>query len=760
MTFLAPGTELGPFEILAPIGHGGMGEVYRARDSRLEREVAIKIVPERFAGDKALLARFMVEAKAVAALSHPNILALFDVGTQRGISYAVTELLEGGTLRQVLIDGPLPTQKVIDCALQMAAGLAAAHDKGIIHRDFKPDNVFLTRDGQIKILDFGLAKVHEDALAGSEQPTQARHTLPGAIVGTAGYMAPEQVRGRDVDVRSDIFSFGATLYELLTGRPAFCGDSPVESMTAVLQEEVPRVTELAPDVSPHLAEIVGRCLEKNPGDRFQTVRDLAFSLGSVSSIRGGASSDFYSTPSVSYQESPSIAVLPFTDMSPRGDQEYFCDGMAEEVLNALTHCGELRVVARTSAFKFKGVVADIRRIGQDLQVKTVLEGSVRTAGKRLRATATLINVADGYQLWSESYDRVLDDVFAIQDDIAQKIVSSLKIELLDEPEKPAERRTDLKAYLAYLKARFHMNKRTTVALKKGASLARDAISVDDGYAPAHACLADCLFLLGFQGVLDPREAMPAAKAAAERALELDDALGEAHTSLGCILSTYDWNGVESEREFQRAVELNPGYATAHYWYAVWRLIPTGRFNKAKEAIQRARELDPLSLVVNAGMGWQFYFARDFERAMQELEKTLEIDENFVMAYDVASQALGQLRRYDDAVAAAQKSVSLSRRRSLSVGILGYAHSLSGDKDAARTALDELLALRRKQYVSAYDIAIVYAGLDEKENALHWLETACEERNGWLVFLKVEPRFDSLRPEERFTAIIERLESSQ
>jgi tetratricopeptide (TPR) repeat protein len=431
--------------------------------------------------------------------------------------------------------------------------------------------------------------------------------------------------------------------------------------------------------------------------------------------------------------------------------------MTEELIDALTKLEGCRVVSRTSAFAFKGKEQDIRAIGKQLNVNHTLEGSVRKAGNRLRITAQLTKVEDGFQLWSEKYDRELDDVFAIQDDIAGAIVRKLKMKLTDtQPTELVKRYTkNLAAYNLYLLARFHLNKRTEEGLKKGVAYCEQAIALDPEYAMAYAGLADGFALLGFQGFLPPKEAMPKAKAAAEQALTIDDDLAEAHTSLGYIHAIYDWDWRESEKEFLRALELNPNHATTYYWYALWHLLPNGQFEKCLTEIKKAQELDPLSLVLNAGIGWQYYFARQFEQAITALQKTLEMDESFLFARDLLGQSYAQKGLHEQAIAEMEKAVVLSHRRALGLGALGHAYALAGKRDEAQKILDELLALVQQKYVSSYDVALVYAGMNAKAQALEWLEKAYEEHNGWLVFLNVEPRFDSLRAEVRFGALLKK-----
>ena len=484
---LQPGTKLGAYEIGASIGACGMGEVYEARDTKLDRQVAVKVLPDKLSGDPDFQRRFEREAKALAALSHPNILAVHDFGNADGLFYMVMELLEGQTLAVRLQRGALPPRKAVDTALQIARGLAAAHDKTIVHRDLKPDNVFITSDGQIKILDFGLAKATAPFASDEDSETQARATQPGAVVGTLGYMSPEQVRGHDADHRSDIFATGAVLYEMLVGRAAFTEDSAADTVSSVLQKE-PEIPESA-RTAPALARIITRCLEKKPADRFQSARDLVFALETTSGIEtGGVTANVEGKDAA---DSRSIAVIPFVDMSPAKDQDYFCEGMAEEILNALTGIPNLRVAARSSAFRFKGSEHDLREVGRALEVNTVLEGSVRTSGKRLRVTAQLNHVDGGYQIWSRRYDRELEDVFAIQDEIALDIVQALKLELSDAESPRVIRHTkNQEAYHLYLRGRHHWYARSKGALTKAMEYFEQAAEKDPGYALPYVGLVD------------------------------------------------------------------------------------------------------------------------------------------------------------------------------------------------------------------------------------------------------------------------------
>ena len=593
---LEPGTRLGPYELTSLIGAGGMGEVYRARDTRLSREVAIKVLPAGRAEGPAALARFKREARVVATLSHPNVLALFDFGEEEGLFYAVTELLAGDTLQGHLKEGTMPVRKALEYSSQIAAGLAAAHDKGIVHRDLKPANIFITGDGRAKVLDFGLAHWDEATENGEELSTLDHHTTPGTVMGTLGYLSPEQARGQRADHRSDIFSFGAVLYEMISGEKAFVRDTSADSLSAILSHDPPEPSRLRPGIPPALDRVVRRCLEKKPGERFQSARDLTFALEGLSDSEVGAS------PDPAPDESPSIAVLPFANMSPDPEQEYFCEGIAEEIINALTRLENVRVASRTSAFQFKGRSQDMRKVGEGLNVKTVLEGSVRTAGKRLRVTAQLVGVADGSTLWSERYDREMEDVFAIQDDISASIVSALRGRWTagDSPA-PARRPTeDLEAWQLFLKGQHNWFKRERGSLDRAAHFFERAAERDPSFVAALAGAANAYASLNLYG-MEPGVAGAKAHAAVRRAAAIAPGDPEVCTALGIVGLCCDFDPVGSEAELRRAVALNPSHVVAQC-YLGFALACSGQGDAALVAFGRAQELDPLSPYVQAATG--------------------------------------------------------------------------------------------------------------------------------------------------------------
>jgi len=715
-----------------------MGEVYRARDTRLHRDVAVKTLPEAFALDPDRVARFEREARAVAALSHPNILAIHDVGAHAGVTYLVMELLEGETLRERLARGALPVRKALEICVQLASGLAAAHDRGIVHRDLKPENIFLTRDGRVKILDFGLAKTDGGAAAALDvSMTRAPDTTPGTILGTVGYMAPEQVRGLDADHRADIFAVGAMLYEMIAGRPAFKRDSAADTLSAVLKEDPPPLDPQAPAGAPGLARVIRRCLEKEPRDRFGSARDLGFAIESLSDVSApGAAAP---TPS----RERSVAVLPFTNMSAEPDAEYFSDGLAEELINALAKLAGLRVASRTSAFRFRGRELDIRQIGRELNVETVIEGSVRRSGKRLRVSAQLVNVADGYQLWSERYDREMADVFDIQDEITSSIVATLQPTLLGQQQPSVRRHSDnVAAFELYLKGRHFWHQRTKQSLGAGIACFRQAIELDPDYALAHAGLADSYAIQRPYGYVRPDEAKAIAEPAARRAIELDPTLSEAHFAMA--LCRYylanDWGNAEPE--FRKAVELAPHSSMALVYYGFF-LATRNRFEEAEDRLHQAMEADPLSPFVHGLSALTMYVSRKYEEAIRLGERTLELYPDFVLGlWGIGCGSL-KLGRHARAMEIFEKLVSMSGRAAVFIGMLGLTLALAGRQTEARALIDELIARSADEYVTPPALVMIYLGLDEPENLRHYLEASLGDVSGSGVQILCSPFLDDL-----------------
>jgi serine/threonine protein kinase len=753
---LAPGTRLGPYEILGLLAVGGMGEVYRASDARLGRQVAIKVLPARLAGEPEALERFEREAKAVAALSHPNVLAIYDFGNGDGLCYAVTELLEGKTLRGLLQSGPLPLRKVVDYARQIAQGLAAAHVRGIVHRDLKPENLFVVQGEQIKILDFGLVR-HVDMPDPevTALPTLVRPTEPGKVMGTVGYMSPEQVRGIPADSRSDIFSFGAVLYEMLLGERAFHYPTAAETMTAILKEDPPRLAEAARLLPPGVERLLRHCLEKEPHQRFQSARDLAFALEGIDTESTRASSMDLTSSRRAEPIPPSIAVLPFRNLSPERETEYFSDGITEEILNALARIPDLRVAARTSSFAFKGRNEDIRNIGRQLNVGVALEGSVRQAGGRIRVTAQLIDVADGYHLWSERYDRKMDDVFAVQDEIARAIAETLEVRLRRQEDEPLVRppTRDIEAYNLYLKGLFFFNQR---ALGQAIEQFQKAIARDPSFAAPYTGLADSYIHAGFYGGLPPLDAWRGAKAAAYRARELEPDSASVHLSLGLIDLFFGWDIPQAEREFRRAIEISPRFAEV-YTFLGELLAFSGRFEEGIEIGEMAVELDPFSIGALTRLAYSLTWAERYEEAIRICLKALEIQPGAMHPLTCIAMSYLYNDQPAEAIAAAEQSVEATRRLpGYPLAQLGEIYAFTGRTEDARRILAELHERSAAEYVAPQCFAMIYGALDDREATLQWIERSIEEHNAFFWALPHSPRFRQFRSDPRFIALAEKI----
>ena len=775
---LTAGARLGPYAILSPLGAGGMGEVYRARDTRLDRDVAVKVLPETLVADPAALARFEREAKSVASISHPNILAIHDFGSDGAIVFAVMELLEGETLREKLAVA-VPQRKALDYALQIAQGLVAAHERGIVHRDLKPENLFVTREGLVKILDFGLvserpldaaergqtAAEHEpmEKLSLTAAPTERGLTKPGMVLGTVGYMSPEQARGVPADHRSDLFSFGAILYEMLSGERAFRRDSEVESLVAVLRDEPPPLSRPGRPVAPELEDLVLHCLEKRPEERFQSARDLAFALRVLERDTAASASRGRSEvarpailPGSGAGPSPaSVAVLPFRNMSADPQNEYFSDGMTEEIINALSAIRALRVTSRTSSFAFKGRDEDVRQIGAALGVRHVLEGSVRQAGRKLRVTAQLIDVSDGYHLWSEKFDREMEDVFAVQDEIARAIAETLKVRLLpaEEARLAARGTENVEAYNHFLKGRYHFNRREP---PEAITEFERALEIDPGYVEAHTGLADAYCIFGFYGGIPTLEAFARARASAEKARQLDPDSADAHVSLGIVEHYFGWNFDRQDRELRRAIELAPRSAAAYSWLGL-NLAFRDRFAEALELARKAAELEPLSANAQTNVGWCFFGARRMEEAAAEFRRALHIDPNALYprwALGLTCQLLG---RHEEAVTSMEKAVEQSgRRQPYYLALLAGSYAAAGRRPEALEVLRDLRARSPRQYIAPYHLAFAHIPLGNTTEALDCLERGCEERNALAWWFRESAAFDPLRSDPRFPALLQRI----
>ncbi|HVE66544.1 MAG TPA: protein kinase [Thermoanaerobaculia bacterium] len=793
---LAPGTRLGAYEIVSRIGAGGMGEVYRARDSRLDRDVAVKVLSDAVVGDPDALARFEREAKSVAALSHPNILAIHDVGSAGGVSFAVMELLEGESLADTVAHAKLPWRKAASIGIEIAEGLFAAHSKGIVHRDLKPANVFVTSDGRVKILDFGIARVGSPPSAGGTSVATVAETSPGTVLGTVGYMSPEQVRGSPADARSDVFSLGCVLYEMVTGRRAFARDTAAETLTAILREDPEPVSATEGAVPLELDRIVAHCLEKNPAERFQSARDVAFNLRAALSSSGATESSGRAPRRVrrtgvwvgagvgllvlivgalvllqrrgarpgapgdaataAAPRIASLAVLPLQNLSGDPEQDYFADGMTEALIADLAKIQALRVISRTSVMQYKGVKKPLPEIAKELGVDGIVEGSVQRAGDRVRITAQLIEAATDRHLWAQSYERDSRDVFALQSDVAQAIAREIRVTVSPEEKTrlASSRPVNPAAHEAYLKGRYWQLKFNEEGFRKASELYDRAVALDPGYALAWAGIAENL---GGNAdlYLPSSEAYAKARPAAEKALQLDDSLAEAHTSLGLIKAYFDWDWRGAEVDLVRAIELNPGSAWARDWYG-WFLATLGRFDESISQLERARALDPLSPGMSADLGLAHILKGDYDRAAVHLDRALALAPDY---WAPKLMKTWMYQRKGDFAAAVREAEGLDPRDAGPVALAGLAraYALAGREVEARKAFRELEQLSRTGFVAPFFFAEVHAALGEKDVAFEWLRKCQRERsNGLALWAKVGPQLDPLRSDPRYEQLLKDL----
>ena len=747
---LSPGARLGPYEIVSPLGAGGMGEVYRARDVRLGREVAVKVLPETTAHDPDALSRFQREAQAVAALSHPNILAIFDFGMHDGVAYAVMELLAGATLRDTL-DGPLPQARAIEYGLQIAKGLCAAHEKGVVHRDLKPENLFVTRDGLVKVLDFGLAKrvAAGPAEEVSSAPTETHGTAAGIVMGTVAYMSPEQVRGEKLDARSDIFSFGAILYEMLTGRKAFHRGSSAETMAAILREEL-EIPDWAAPASSALATILRHCLEKSADRRYQTTRDLLFNLQQFGS---GTSSG--PAPAAS---APSVAVLPFRKFTPDPESEFFADGITEDVIASLAKIRSLKVISRTSAMAFRNRDQPLREIAATLGAGAVLDGSIRRAGNRVRIVAQLVDARTDEHLWADTYDRELTDVFAIQTDVAVQIAGALKAHLSPDEVARIEKKPthNPHAYQLYLQGRHAFHRNTGADYRRALVFLNEAVTEAPDLAMGYVAISQLYTEVASQGlgnIAPSAVALDLAREAAEKALRLDDALGEAH----CISATvkfmrdYDWAG--AEKGFQRALQLAPGSGDVYDLYG-WMCSALGRHEDAIRLAARAKELDPLAH--GSDLGTELLRAGRYAEGLEEARRLLEFEPALTRAHSLVGWANVLLGRFEEGLPALERAVTISGGSPMFESQLGQAYAMAGRRDDARRILDKLQEAAKTSHVSPYHFAYIHTGLGELDAAMDWLEKAYAERAGAIYGIKGSFLFRDLRDHPRFRALLAKM----
>jgi serine/threonine-protein kinase len=725
---IGAGSRLGPYELLSTIGAGGMGQVFRGRDTRLGRLVAVKISHAGFSD------RFAREARVIASLNHRNICTLYDVGP----NYLVMELVEGQILK-----GPLPAQQALRYGFQLAAALEAAHRKGITHRDLKPANILVTEDG-VKLLDFGLAKV-AGRTSPSEETQTASLTEAGAVIGTVAYMSPEQTRGEEADERSDIFSFGLVIYEALSGRRAFQCRSTVETMSAILRDEPPPL-----DAPPPVQELIRRCLRKAPEERFQTMGAVRTAIEEA--VTGGAASGMmrHSLAQPPRPKQPSLAVLPFANLSADKENEYFSDGLAEEILNLMAKAPNLKVIARTSSFAFRGKEQDIRNIASALDVENILEGSVRRSGNRIRVSAQLIQASDGVQLWAERYDRDMTDVFEIQDEIGQAISSALQVRLA-----PRKRVVNVEAWEHVLKGIYHRARNSPEQALKAKEEFERAVEIDPAYPEAYSGLAFTYYLLATFGVKPAAEMNPMARAAAEKALEIDPSDSESHAVLAVLAGVHDhdWETAAS----RHALSLQAGQISprAHLTYALYTLLAKNRADEAVEQSRLAVKLDPLSVLFHYGLVWCLALAGQTGEALASARQTLEIDSNHHLAWNALGIAQLLAGMPDEAVASFRRVVELAPWNHLGPGSLATALVYAGNASAAA---DLARNFPRPEDLN-FGHALYYAAAGDSAATFEALESAYRRRDIYLHCVKLLPMFDPYRTDPRYVNLLRRMNLS-
>lgn len=814
---LNPGTLLGKYKLLAKLGAGGMGEVYLAKDTVLERQTAIKVLPSDVASDESRMRRFVQEAKAAASLNHPNIAHVYEVGEADGVHFIAMEYVDGETLSTYVHGSERNLHKVLKYLQSVAEALSKAHTVGVVHRDLKPDNIMISRDDHVKVLDFGLAKLIEPQGPFSANTSSEIATAPlgqlstsGLVIGTAGYMSPEQAQGktREIDHRTDIFSFGCILFESVTGVKAFAGKDALDSLHKIVHQATPVIKDQNPEAPSELQRILRRCLAKDRDERYQTMKDVAIELkelrreleGHIASSETESDHDkqtrafvtktasitnttrsflrpkfvvisllliaavlavfLYRRPSANVATIDSIAVLPFANQNNDLNVEYLCDGLTESIINSLAKLPHLRVVSRSSVFRFKNKEVDPVTAGKQLGVGAVLTGRLSQRGDDLLISVELIDVHDNKQLWGDQYRQSALNLLSTQRRIASEITNSLQLKLSGaEVNKVAKNYTeDAEAYQLYLKGRYYWNKRTEEGATKAIEYYTEAIRKDPAYALAYTGLADAYCSLGFSfdvGSLPPNDAMPKAKAAALRALELDNSLSEAHTSLAMINLLFDWDWAHAEQEFKRAIELDPNNANAHHWYS-HLLLPMGRVDESLAESNRALQNAPLDLIMNVHLGWHYLYTRQYQLAVDQFTKTLDMDPNYTVARRYLGLTYEQTGQHQEALKALQTALASVKQNSAIEAEVGHALAISNNKAEAQRVLDRLLALSKERFVSSYDVAHIYVALGNHDKAFMSLEKALNERDDLLVYLKADPRMDPLHSDPRFSKLVQKI----